>query len=676
MSGVSKSGVPKSGVPKSGVSNSVDTQNGSFIGSQDNRLAPPLKLSALAKALESKLVQASNQKLGPVSLLAPDPSPDPELSGVNEDSRKVAIGDLFAAVPGARADGRNFAQDAVKNGAAAVLWPLEADLARDGSRLGRSIGVEDGGQEKASDQASVQAGVQASGKTRSQAWREIWREASPEALPKLLGVPVLLAPLEDFRAFASLAAREVYGRPDEKLKVIGLTGTNGKSTISYLLEAILEKAGHTPGVMGTVNYRWPGKVLEAPNTTPEGPLLHRTLASMVKDGVTHAVLEISSHALGLGRVRDLRVEAALFTNLTRDHLDYHASMEDYFQAKRRLFFENLVPSGQAVVCQDGSYGLRLIEELKKERQEGLQASSPGKLLGDSKDSAEAPGSSNASLSRSFRVTGYGLGKTLSEHLGLDAETSPAIDAAPDVAARDLSLNRDGARLAVITPEGESIVRSPLIGAFNVQNVLGAAAMAWALGVGPDAVASGLAESHGAPGRLQKVGGEYLALIDYAHTPSALAAALRSLRALGPRKLLVVFGCGGDRDKGKRPLMGMEAGKLSDLAILTSDNPRTEDPMAIIEDAAKGLRELNLSETKAGNLNGAADAAALSGSFIVEPDRRRAIRLAARLMDKSDLTLIAGKGHEDYQIVGLSKNRFDDAEEALAAFEAAGKGPAK
>ncbi|MDR2454993.1 MAG: UDP-N-acetylmuramoyl-L-alanyl-D-glutamate--2,6-diaminopimelate ligase [Deltaproteobacteria bacterium] len=515
-------------------------------------------------------------ELAAVLSLSPPMEGEAEISSLTEDSRDLSPGALFAAIPGSRADGRDFAAEAARRGAAAVLWPLDQKL---------------------------------------------------PLPPKDLPVPVLEAPASGFRSLVSRAAREIYGRPDEKLKVVGLTGTNGKSTVSYLLEAMLSRSGQKPGVIGTVNYRFGGFGREAPNTTPEGPLLYRTLSQWAAKGATHAVMEISSHALSLGRVRDLRVEAALFTNLTRDHLDFHGSMEDYYQAKRALFFENLADKNKAAVCLEDDYGQRLFGEL-----------------------GQSPLS-------------YGF-------------DSPA-----KIRAEEMVLDRSGAGFLAVTPKGSFRVKSPLLGSFNVLNSLGAIALGQILGLDDQAMAEALASCQGAPGRLQKAGGDYLALIDYAHTPSALAAAMESLKALRPKNLIVVFGCGGDRDKGKRPLMGREAARISDLPILTSDNPRGEDPMAIIEEAAAGLKELGLKPVSGesleggggqGGLKGELSAGSLAGSFVIEPDRRKAIRLAAKIMGKDDLLLIAGKGHEAYQLAKGVKTRFDDAEEAILALKAEGK----
>ncbi|MDR1546486.1 MAG: UDP-N-acetylmuramoyl-L-alanyl-D-glutamate--2,6-diaminopimelate ligase, partial [Deltaproteobacteria bacterium] len=427
---------------------------------------------------------------------------------------------------------------------------------------------------------------------------------------------------------AAVAAREVWGRPDEALTTAGLTGTNGKTTTAYLLEAALTEAGLKVGVMGTVDYRWPGTTLEAPNTTPDGPRLFRALAAMRQAGCQAAILEVSSHALDLGRLGEMSFRAALFTNLTRDHLDHHGDMEAYYQAKRRLFTERLRPGPggrpSAAVNLDDPYGARLAAE-----------------LGD-------------------QAIGFGFGPRCR------------------IRGTGLALSRRGLTLDVEGPWGRRRLSSPLLGRFNASNLLGALALLETLSIDPDVSFAALSRANGAPGRLERVGArdEYLTLVDYAHTPEALAALLASIRALAPRRLLCVFGCGGDRDRGKRPLMGREAGRLADLCLLTSDNPRTEDPWRIIEETARGLAETGLRPVRAqdGRLPAEElhDGRPAQGIFVVEPDRERAIQLAAALLEPGDALAVAGKGHEAYQIVGRDKRRFDDRERALAALSAAGK----
>jgi UDP-N-acetylmuramoyl-L-alanyl-D-glutamate--2,6-diaminopimelate ligase len=481
------------------------------------------------------------------------------VAGLTEDSRAVRPGDLFAAIKGQGHDGRDFIGNALAAGAVAAF--LE-------------------GSARSAD----------------------------------LACPRIVFKGPGFRAAVSRAGREIFGQPDQKLALVGLTGTNGKSTVSYLLEAILLAQGRKTGVVGTVNYRWPGEIRPAPNTTPEGPLLGRTLADMVAASCQVAVMEVSSHALALGRVAGYRFSQALFTNLTQDHLDFHGDLENYFLAKRKLFFEGLIDDGalRAVVGQDDPYGERLLKEL-----------GPQKALG------------------------FGFGPKAQVRA---------------VAAR---YGLWGQILAVRSPWSEFELHSPLIGAFNSQNLLAAVALAGLLGVSGPVAQKALAAAPGAPGRLEKVKSPKgtLVLVDYAHTPGALETALAALRALTKGRLMVVFGCGGDRDRSKRPKMGEVVGRLADLAVLTSDNPRTEDPLAIIKEVEIGLARF------AGSLPQGPLAAQAAKGYLVEPDRRRAIGLAVEILRPGDALLIAGKGHEDYQIVNREKTPFDDrlvAAEALAA----------
>lgn len=485
---------------------------------------------------------------------------DPELTGMTEDSREVTPGFLFAAVRGMNFDGRDYVEAAIANGAAAVLL------------------------------------------------------SGPDME---LSVPRIIAPAEEIRAVMAASAASIYGRPADKLIMVGITGTNGKTTTAYLVEAVLARAGLTPGVMGTINFRWPGHRVPAPNTTPEGPKLFSTLAAMRDDGAKSAVLEISSHALSLGRVTGLAFDVALFSNLTRDHLDFHENMEAYYQAKKLLFLKYLRPGDKkAVINIDDPYGARLAEEL------GSVAFTYGFC-----DKAEVRGS-------------------------------------------DLMLNRDGLSLS-ISYKGESWVQtSPLLAEINGYNLLGAAALALAMHIDRRAVREALAASTGAPGRLEKVGGnDFLALVDYAHSPDALEKAISGCRALAPRRLITVFGCGGDRDKGKRPIMGRLAGELSDLSVITSDNPRTEEPWVILEEIEAGLAGLGLTKFEAGEL--ASDDWA-SRAYITIADRRAAILEAVRLMEAGDILLIAGKGHEDYQIIGREKKFLDDRAEAFDSLKKLGR----
>jgi UDP-N-acetylmuramoyl-L-alanyl-D-glutamate--2,6-diaminopimelate ligase len=479
---------------------------------------------------------------------------DPDVAAVTSDSRAVEPGVLFFAVAGTRADGHDFAAEAARRGAVAVV------------------------------------------------------AERPVACPP---APVLLAPSS--RRALALAAANLAGRPGDALRLAAVTGTNGKTTVTYLVEACLREAGLPAGVLGTVTHRWPGVERPASHTTPDATVVQGLLAEMRRAGARAAVMEVSSHALDQERVAGLRFAAAGFTNLTRDHLDYHGTMEAYFAAKRRLFHEHLAPDGVAVVNARDPFGARLAAEL-----------GPGR--------------------RAWR---YG------------------VRAEDELRAAAVTAGLDGIAARVTTPAGELALRSPLVGAHNLENLLCAVGLALALGVDLPAIGRALAASRGAPGRLERVDGRGVAVfVDYAHTDDALSRALEALRAAGPRRLLCVFGCGGDRDRGKRPLMGEVAARGADVAVVTSDNPRTEDPEAIIAEILPGLE-------RAGARRRSIEAAAEGAGYLVEPDRRQAIRLAVALARAGDAVLVAGKGHEDYQIVGTEKRHFSDREEAVSALSAPG-----
>jgi len=476
---------------------------------------------------------------------------DPEITLLTCDSREVVPGALFFALPGEKQDGRLFADEAVRRGAAAVLAEGEVDCA-----------------------------------------------------------PALALRARSARRAMAIAAHNFYGHPGEGLSLAAVTGTNGKTTVTYLVEACARAEGVPAAVLGTVGYRWPGGEARASHTTPESTEIARILARARAGGARLAVLEASSHALAQERVTGLAFESAAFMNLSRDHLDYHRDMERYFRAKSRLFEEHLRPGGTAVVNVDDPFGARLAHALE---------------------------------GRPVVIWRFG-------------------------ASRENAIFAEGARFSVRgieatlrTPKGDLALASPLIGVHNLENLLAASGLALACGLSPQAVERGLSASQGAPGRLERIEGRgIVAFVDYAHTPDALARALAALRALGPRRLLLVFGCGGDRDRGKRPLMGEVAAKACELSIATSDNPRSEDPLRILSEIVPGLERAG-----AGPLTQLAARAGERG-YLVCPDRREAIKLALELARPGDLVLIAGKGHEDYEIVGRERRPFDDRVEARRA----------
>ncbi|HEV2170053.1 MAG TPA: UDP-N-acetylmuramoyl-L-alanyl-D-glutamate--2,6-diaminopimelate ligase, partial [Candidatus Binatus sp.] len=392
-------------------------------------------------------------------------------------------------------------------------------------------------------------------------------------------------------------ASRFFNAPSERLDLIGITGTSGKTTTSYILASIFEAAGMPAGIIGTIGIFISGKNIYHGLTTPESIDFESALAQMERDGVAHAAAEVSSIGIAEGRVDALDFRACMFTNLGRDHLDYHGTIEDYFAAKLRLFTEILPHSRRndkvAVVRGDDPFGRRVLESVK-----GSKVS-------------------------------FGMTRSL--------------DAYPEKFHADLAGIRG--TLSVLGKKIE--IESPLIGEINLLNILGASALSVALGIESDAVVDGVRRCPGAPGRLEAVAAKagVTVLVDYAHKPDALQAVLTALRGLRAGRIICVFGCGGDRDRGKRPIMGEIAGRLADIPVLTSDNPRSEDPMAIIAEVEQGL-------INAGRARG-------NDGYIVEPDRRAAIRIALQIAKESDAVLIAGKGHEDYQLVKGRVLQFDD-----------------
>ncbi len=475
---------------------------------------------------------------------------DVDIAGIAVDSRQVRPGDLFFALPGSHTDGARHVSDAVARGARAVVAPVDVHIP---------------------------------------------------------GVPFVRADAP--RRLLGQAAARLAGDPSADLTLVGVTGTNGKTTTTYLLEAIWRAAGHRPGVLGTIAYRFDGTSRPAPLTTPEAPDLQNLLAAMREAGTTHVAMEVSSHALAQERVAGCRFDAAVFTNLTRDHLDFHGDLESYYAAKARLFREYLPASGKpdavAVVNVDDAAGARLASRLHTR--------------------CVPVGRSGEAIVRP-----------------LDVETT--------LAGTHGALDLGGVRMAF---------RCRLVGAPQVENILGAAAAAWALGASPDAIAAGLAAAEPPPGRLeQMVGPGFMVVVDYAHSPDALARVLDVLRPLAAGALITVFGCGGDRDRGKRPLMGEAAARRSDVLVLTSDNPRTEDPTRILADIEEGVR--------AGGMPRVARPVPGVHGYLIEPDRPAAIELAVDLARPGDIVLVAGKGHEDYQIIGSEKRHLDDREEVRRA----------
>jgi UDP-N-acetylmuramoyl-L-alanyl-D-glutamate--2,6-diaminopimelate ligase len=411
--------------------------------------------------------------------------------------------------------------------------------------------------------------------------------------------------VRDAREALALMSAAALGDPAESLRLVGVTGTNGKTTTTYLIDAALRAAGHAVGLIGTVQYRIGGRLMEATRTTPESSDLQSLFRQMVDEGCHDAVLEVSSHSLELKRVHGCAFQVAVFTNLTRDHLDFHGDMESYFVAKRRLFDTYLRPDGHAVVNADD------------DRAGELAAASRGK------------------------VWTFGL-------------AHPAT-----VTAGSISLSLKGTRFTVHEPGGEHDVETPLIGRFNVENFLAGLTAALALGLDAATALRGLVTVTGVPGRLERVNGgqDFAVIVDYAHTDDALKNLLETVRELKPKRLITVFGCGGDRDRTKRPLMGAVASRLSDVVVVTSDNPRSEPPESIIDEIQRGMNGSRRGERHA----------------IV--DRREAIARALEMAAPGDAVVIAGKGHETYQVLRDRTVPFDDrqvAREVIAGLSVRGR----
>ena len=459
---------------------------------------------------------------------------------VRTDSRSVQKGDVFVAISGPVRDGSDFVPQALENGAAYVVCASEVET----------------------------------------------------------GVAELIVHPDPREALGELAT--AYFKTDEcKVKLVGITGTNGKTTVSYLIEQLLSSAGMKVGVLGTVSYRWPGFEQEAPLTTPGCWQLHELLSRMNQAGVYVAVMEVSSHALDQKRVAGLTFDAAVITNVTQDHLDYHGDMESYFKAKCLLF--NHYPSAlkRGIINFDDPYGRRLLE-----------------CYGPS--------------------IGFGLEK--SSTVGSDS-----------LCGEMLSCTGDGMKLIMTRGEQKWEIESDLIGRHNGSNLLAAQAVGLHLGLTPEQM-NVFAEFDGVPGRLERVRNDhgFNIFVDYAHTPDALENVLRTLKELNFNRIITVFGCGGDRDRTKRPIMARAACRYSDVAVLTSDNPRTEDPMLILDDVREGIEDCD---------------------FVIEDvDRASAIRKAVAEMTADDVLLIAGKGHETYQIIGTEKRDFSDSEEVSKAIK--------
>ncbi len=478
-----------------------------------------------------------------------------DVKGISSDSRKIKKGYLFAALKGVSIDGRDFIADAIANGAAAIL--LE-----DGSRSLIEI---------------------------------------PSSVTSVL--------VADGRKALGLIAAKYYGNPSGKLNLVGITGTNGKTTTSYILEAIVEAEGRSPGVIGTVNYRFAGKNIPAPNTTPEPSELQRILADMLDAGTTDCIMEVSSHAIDQERIAGCSFDTVVFTNLTMDHLDYHGTMEEYGRVKERLFTNRSTNGSEsgatksisAVINIDDAFGMKMAKKLTN-------------------------------------VLTYSL-------------------AGGDIFPLQMNETANGMTGILESPNGKIAIDSRLIGNYNLSNIMAATGAALSLGINLKSIEKGIKDFENVPGRIERISlpkayDACRVFVDYAHTPDALERVIKAIRPTTKGRLITLFGCGGDRDKDKRPLMGKIAILDSAFAIITSDNPRSENPSSIIAEIEKGAMN-------AGGSSG--------DDYTIIADRRKAINDAAAMLKSGDTLLLAGKGHEDYQIVKGERLHFDDAEEVKKAF---------
>lgn len=472
--------------------------------------------------------------LGGIEVIGMTGSEELEVSGISYDSRKVLPGQLFVALKGETVDGHRFIRSAVNNGAVAVV-----------------------------------------------------HEDEPEGVEDLASAATFIR-VHDTRRALSLASQVWYHAPSRSMTIIGVTGTNGKTTTTYILKEILEAWGKKVGLIGTIQYMIGDAVYQATHTTPESLEFQKLLHEMLVAGCSHVVTEVSSHALSQKRVEGTVFRAGIFTNLTRDHLDFHGTMDNYFLSKQRFFSELLERTATAVVNLDDPWGRKLAESI------------------------------------SAHVYTYGL------------------ESGADLLASEINTSFEGLRFRISTRGRTYDAASPLVGLPNVYNILAAAGAAAAVGAPWNVIMEGIRKSPAIRGRFEKVdaGQKFLVIVDYAHTEDAIERLIYTARGLTKGKIIAVFGCGGNRDRGKRPRMGAIATRLSDFVIITSDNPRSENPEEIIREVAAGAARRN---------------------YLTEPDRKEAIKRAVLMAGKNDIVLIAGKGHEEYQEIGGKRFPFNDRE---------------
>ena len=530
----------------------------------------PITLGAERKAQSAK--RNEKERHAPCAMRYAD-LPDSDIGSIHYRAQEVQPGGMFVAIEGQTADGHDFMHQALKRGAAAIVTQKEPP----------------------------------------QPFLNELRAASPKNRPIIIRVPNTRI------ALADLAVR-FFDHPSQRMTLIGITGTNGKTTVAYLIESILLQAGFKVGVIGTINYHYGDKTFANPMTTPESLDLQSILSHMQRDGATHVVAEASSHAMDLYRIKNCWFDAAAFTNLSQDHLDFHGDMQSYWSSKKRLFTEYLTTgpkkeNASAVINCDDARGRELAGSL------------PMPVV----KTGSAP----------------------------DCEIRP----------ENIQCNLNGTAGKVAAPGGSFNFKTPLVGIHNVENILSATGVASVLNIASDTIKAGIEALSAIPGRLEPIENKTgrFVYVDYAHTPDALENAVSALKKIAPARIICVFGCGGDRDKKKRPLMGEIVARLCDLSIVTSDNPRTENPAAIIDQILPGVRKTDGLEYSTIDLKTGFKAK----GYAVEPDRRRAIELGILASRPGDAVIIAGKGHETYQILGTTAVAFDDREEAGKVLRAMG-----
>ena len=501
--------------------------------------------------------------ISPLDVLETSGSLDGEVCDITDDSRNIRPGSLFVAVKGGQVDGHAFTGQAMAQGAVGVVVDTEVDRKGEGSCAG-----------------TLSAPQQSRTHSKS------------------------IIRVKNSRHALGLLASRFYGDPSQRLRMIGVTGTNGKTTVTHLIQALVNGAGKKAGIIGTVGYFIESTFFPASHTTPGAVELQSLLGKMVAAELDSAVLEVSSHALSLDRVTGCEFDVVVFTNLTQDHLDFHADLEEYFQAKLRLFTE-LVGGNQksgpkrAIVNVDDERGVQIVHQCP------------------------------------IPVWSYG------------------IHTESDIRAQDIQLSLEGTQFRVQTPKGTLSIQSQLVGDHNVYNLLAAIGVGLEIGMASASIELALHSVKNVPGRFERIdqGQDFTVVVDYAHTEDALVRLLAAANSLKKGRIITVFGCGGDRDSGKRPQMGQVAVQRSDFVFLTSDNPRTEDPMLILQDIERGI--LNLpNEARC--------------PYQIVPDRATAIEAAIKEAQSDDMVLIAGKGHEDYQLIGSRRLDFDDRQVAREA----------